>query len=200
MTKWQSNVLWQKLSSSSFLQNIISCTILILTIFFFRSCRQYLPTSPNPRWHLQIVLHIFSNYNQVIIFLHLGREAARCDLWHNNAGLAQIWEGSSQGPDWWKPTIVLKIAKSKSRTDKMQFLKPSRWSRSTRRSWKRWERGTRRRRWLFRSLNVLPSTRSARSVEVHMTIWLGKRSLRQRGMWESCKLFGWHCAERTFNP
>ena len=146
------------------------------------------------------ILSLKTNYNQVIIFLHQGGEAARCDLWHNNAGLAQIWEGSSQGPDWWKPTIVLKIAKSKSRTDKMQFLKPSRWSRSTRRSWKRWERGTRRRRWLFRSLNVLPLTRFARSVEVHMTIWLGKRSLRQRGMWESCKLFGWHCAERTFNP
>ena len=136
--------------------------------FFFRSCRQYLPTSPNPRWQLQIVLHIFSNYSQVIIFLHLGGEAARCDLWHNNAGLAQIWEGSSQGPDCWQPVMILKIAKSKSRTDMIHFLKPSRWSRSTRRSWKRWERGTRRRRWPFRSLNVLPSTRSARSVEVYI--------------------------------
>ena len=34
-------------------------------------------------------------------YLHLGGEAAGCDLWHNNAGLSQIWEGPSQGLDWW---------------------------------------------------------------------------------------------------
>ena len=130
-------------------------------------------------------------------FLQLGGEAARCDLWHNNAGLPQIWEGSSQGPDWWKPTIVLKIAKSKSRTDKMQFLKPSRWSRSIRRSWKRWERGTRRRRWPFRSLNVLPLTKSARSVEVHMTMIRKEKSETRK---EVRKLFGWHSAQHAFNP